>query len=326
MPENETTTKEPGQSENVFDNSEEPVSSVEQNEPSKTSDDDLNTQPEPNLSSQALPTRTDKESQSAPSSALNHGTTRQGIAIVIPKIVPDAPSREVSASPTPSLASSRALHRARRDRSLSPEHGEDQVIDVDRVTMADLCKDIHIGRKSKAYQQIIDFKAREKARKRDAVLETDDVRLERIKLEEEAEAERRKNAQNLIERGPQLRIVDGQITVDEDSLRVDRHKRDAVDRRPEDVEVTEEYSRRVNSASWSKRERVERWSITETMKFYDSLSMWGTDFGLITQMFPGRSRRQIKNKFNAEERRDPTRIRLALNNRLPVDEALIGTK
>ena len=40
--------------------------------------------------------------------------------------------------------------------------------------------------------------------------------------------------------------------------------------------------------------------------------MFGTDFESISKMFPGRNRRQIKLKFNNEERKDPERIKRTL--------------
>ena len=47
--------------------------------------------------------------------------------------------------------------------------------------------------------------------------------------------------------------------------------------------------------------------------------MFGTDFSLISQLFPHRSRKQIKLKFNLEERRFPEVVELALRRKLPVD-------
>ncbi|KAK9370233.1 hypothetical protein V1509DRAFT_617157 [Lipomyces kononenkoae] len=239
--------------------------------------------------------------------------------------VDGAPSLSATPSPTPG----RHLQRGRRERSLSPEDSERRVIDAEKITMAELCRDIHIGRKSTVYDKLQRYRQAEKERKRNAVPETEDQRQVRLKQEEEEERERKETAAKLLERGvgetaadgPKLRVVGGKIIVDEESLQVDRHERDArAEARPEDIETADEYKRRVNSASWSRRERVERWNVAETMKFYDALSMWGTDFGLIAQMFRGRSRRQIKNKFNAEERKNPTRVHMALNRRLPVDE------
>lgn len=45
--------------------------------------------------------------------------------------------------------------------------------------------------------------------------------------------------------------------------------------------------------------------------------MWGTDFNLISQMFPYRTRRQIKAKFVNEEKKHPVMIELALRSKLP---------
>ncbi|KAK9473596.1 uncharacterized protein V1510DRAFT_414463 [Dipodascopsis tothii] len=187
--------------------------------------------------------------------------------------------------------------------------------------MAELCRDIHIGRKSSNYDKLEQRRQLEKLRRRNAVEETPEDRDKRLKLEEEAERERRKMVNNILEKGvPRLHVVGGKIVVDEDSLQVDRHERDA---RPEvaeaDKEVEDEFARRVNSGTWSKREKVERWDMAETQKFYEALSMWGTDFNLIAQMFRGRSRRQIKSKFNAEERKNPEKVHMALTRRMPVN-------
>ncbi|KAK9456570.1 hypothetical protein V1511DRAFT_494698 [Dipodascopsis uninucleata] len=236
-----------------------------------------------------------------------------------PKLASVTPSSPRSTTPNNFQVS----HRGRRERSVTPEDSEDRVIDVDKVTMAELCRDIHIGRKSTVYDKLEQLRQKEKTRKRNALYETDEEKLERKKRQEALEVEAKKRAAKLVEKGvdsgmPRLRVVDDKIIVDEESLQVDRHERDAQDVSPEDVENIDEYSRRVNSASWSKRERVERWNAVETKRFYDALSMWGTDFGLMAQMFPGRSRRQIKNKFNSEERKYPAKVHLALSRRIPV--------
>ena len=47
--------------------------------------------------------------------------------------------------------------------------------------------------------------------------------------------------------------------------------------------------------------------------------MFGTDFSLIAQLFPHRTRKQIKSKFVLEERKFPEVIELALKRKLPVD-------
>ncbi|EPX73517.1 transcription factor TFIIIB complex subunit bdp1 [Schizosaccharomyces octosporus yFS286] len=118
---------------------------------------------------------------------------------------------------------------------------------------------------------------------------------------------------------PRTRVVDGQIVLDEASLEVDRHERDYVPE--EDREFVEEnaLSRRVTSATWGNRQKSEKWKSDETDKFYKALSQWGTDFALISNMFPSRNRRQIKLKFKQEEKRNPARINEALRTKKPVD-------
>ncbi|EPY51158.1 transcription factor TFIIIB complex subunit bdp1 [Schizosaccharomyces cryophilus OY26] len=118
---------------------------------------------------------------------------------------------------------------------------------------------------------------------------------------------------------PRTRVVDGQIVLDEASLEIDRHQRDYVPE--EDREFVEEnaLSRRVTSATWGNRQKSEKWKADETEKFYKALSQWGTDFALISNMFPIRNRRQIKLKFKQEEKRNPARINEALRTKKPVD-------
>lgn len=117
---------------------------------------------------------------------------------------------------------------------------------------------------------------------------------------------------------PQMRLVNGQLVLDEQSLQIDRRERDALDEGPMEQVEESNLTRRVNSSTWSKRERTERWDDAETDRFYNSLSMFGTDFEMCSRMFPGRSRRQLKNKFIVEERRNAGRITLALKSKVNV--------
>lgn len=119
---------------------------------------------------------------------------------------------------------------------------------------------------------------------------------------------------------PQMRIVNGQIVLDDESLHIDRRERDAVDESVMEVVEEHQNSRLVNSQTWSKREKVEKWDAASTERFYEALSMFGTDFEIISKMFAGRSRRQLRNKFNNEERRYPARITAALRTRIAVSE------
>ena len=86
--------------------------------------------------------------------------------------------------------------------------------------------------------------------------------------------------------------------------------------------MVEETHTRVTSASYTKRPKALRWTKEETYKFYMGLRQYGTSFGMIASLFPGRERRHIKNKYNREERSHPELVTLALKNAMPMQEAL----
>lgn len=116
---------------------------------------------------------------------------------------------------------------------------------------------------------------------------------------------------------PQMRVVDGQIVLDETSLTVNRNQEQAFE---ESDMIDEEIGHKfVNSSTGSKREKSVRWTAVETDKFFKAVSMWGSDFEMISRMFPNRSRKQVKNKWTREERANPARLDVAFARRLPVD-------
>ncbi|KAG0141625.1 hypothetical protein CROQUDRAFT_663585 [Cronartium quercuum f. sp. fusiforme G11] len=104
---------------------------------------------------------------------------------------------------------------------------------------------------------------------------------------------------------PQLRVVDGQIVLDQDSLQVDRQEDQT--HRLDEMEIVEENdaTRLVNSHTWSRGIRGERWSAHETSLFFDAVRMFGSDFEMIAQLFPGRNRKQIRLKWIKEEKKAP---------------------
>ncbi|KAH8915482.1 hypothetical protein BT69DRAFT_1229968 [Atractiella rhizophila] len=108
---------------------------------------------------------------------------------------------------------------------------------------------------------------------------------------------------------PQLRLVNGELVIDEESLQVDRTK-DV----PETV-YENQGDRFVNSHTWSKRQRAARWTEGDTALFYDAVSMFGTDFEMIAKLFPDRSRAQIKKKWNKEEKVNGDGLTQALKSR-----------
>ncbi|GAB2293913.1 hypothetical protein Dimus_028126 [Dionaea muscipula] len=58
-----------------------------------------------------------------------------------------------------------------------------------------------------------------------------------------------------------------------------------------------------------------RWSKQDTELFYKAVSQFGSDFSMIQQLFPDRTRHQIKLKYKKEERQHPMRLFDALTSK-----------
>lgn len=204
--------------------------------------------------------------------------------------------------------------RTGRRREPTPENAEGVEIVSAVVKMSDLCRDLRTGKTSKRESELRSMDSAENSRKRK------EREAKRKKSDDPASKSESADSpaptkENPLEptsssvAGPQLRIVNGEIVLDASSLQIDRHA-DAA-RNAEDMEEVEEnpLTRRINSASFGKRTKLETWDEEMTDLFYKGLRMFGTDFMMISKMFPGRTRRHIKLKFSNEERKDPARIK-----------------
>lgn len=126
---------------------------------------------------------------------------------------------------------------------------------------------------------------------------------------------------------PELKIKGGKFVVDQSSTVVDRHENVEAGRDQREVEeIVKDFSRPTTSVTHRRNEKAARWSAEETTRFFVKLGEWGSDFNLISQFFPGRTRRQIKNKFKLEERNNPTKIHLALARKLDISIDQFKTK
>lgn len=215
--------------------------------------------------------------------------------------------------------------RKRKDPDTEDEKTE---IIPSQVKMAELCKDSRKGQTSQREKDLanMDWEAVLRKQKEQRAQEergeapqseTVDQALERAGREQEAATRARA--------GIKLRLVNGQMVVDDQSLQVDRHAN--AEAEAEALEEIEEndLTRRITSGSWMKREKVELWDEELTDRFYEGLRMFGTDFMIISKMFPGRSRRTIKLKFTKEERQHPDRIKEALiGPKVPMDLAFLS--
>ncbi|KAJ5368251.1 uncharacterized protein N7496_008011 [Penicillium cataractarum] len=198
--------------------------------------------------------------------------------------------------------------RRPRKREPTPEGAEMVEILPNVVKMSELCKDLKTGRKSKRETELRKLELEEQERKQKALEEGST--LESPKKANDSDANKTDRlAAPMPQSGPVMRIVNGEIVLDNASLEVDRHA-DAA-RAAGDLEdvVENQLTRKVNQATYGKRTKNESWDEDMTDLFYRGLRMFGTDFMVISKLFPGRSRRQIKLKFNNEERKDPQRIK-----------------
>ena len=220
--------------------------------------------------------------------------------------------------------------RRRSKRSITPEDAENARIAPSEIRMIELCRDNGVGKKSIREQELREMDRAASVKKKRQELQERMQQVNPSNLNgsaepspmgddrQERQAERE---QALIFSVPNTIIVNGQIQVDEDSLQIDRHAAAAVERNNEELEPIDEndLSRKITSASWLNRDKSGGWNEILQDRFYQGLRMFGTDFELISKMFPGKSRHAIKLKFCREEKLDYARVKAALlGEKLPV--------
>ncbi|KAK2031828.1 hypothetical protein LX32DRAFT_636854 [Colletotrichum zoysiae] len=225
---------------------------------------------------------------------------------------------------------SKTSSRPRRARSVTPEDAENQEADLSTLTMGDLTRDLRIGKKFSRHEELLQRHREKQARARERLKAkrngSEDVASE--SGTPAASPARSTSAPapppkptSAVATGPQFQIIDGQIVVDQNSLSLDRHAIAAAAAEGEDMLEIEEndFTTLTTQNSYrtgSKLKGPNVWTEEETELFYRGLRMFGTDFQMISGMFPGKNRRHVKMKFNREERHAPARI----------DAILVGKK
>lgn len=234
-------------------------------------------------------------------------------------------------------------------RPFQIENAESVSIDTDKFTMADISsREFHVGEADEDYAVYEAVKLERRRARERAYIAKKKARQEGLTLREierikasilkdttngEDETPNEVDIDELIPNqqpkaaAPRLTMVDGKFVVA--STEVDRHQAaqtqfngpDGDTRVREEVDSIREY---YNSQSFAKHKKGESWAKHETDLFYESLSTWGTDFSIIAGIFPGRTRRQIRNKFKYEERKNPTKLELALVRKLPTNLSSYG--
>jgi transcription factor TFIIIB component B'' len=199
-------------------------------------------------------------------------------------------------------------------RAETPEDAENEEIDREEIKVVELCKDLRIGKKFTRHDEL---RQRLKEKLMKTQLASIDPELVSAVVgaggggEGHFEAREEEERPALQSTGPQMKIVGDQIVMDNDTLQLDRHKRaqDAQDAQgPIEEVIEDDFSKIITCGTHMKRERAQLWDAASNEIFWKGLRMFGTDFEMIAKLFPSRTRRQIKLKFNKEERDNPTRI------------------
>ncbi|XP_041041277.1 transcription factor TFIIIB component B'' homolog [Carcharodon carcharias] len=124
--------------------------------------------------------------------------------------------------------------------------------------------------------------------------------------------------------GPRVKVAeDGSIIIDEESLTVEVLRKKGPNIVEENDPIFERGSQTTYS-SFRKSTHSKPWSNKETDMFFLAISMVGTDFSMIGQLFPNRTRIEIKNKFKREEKLNSWRIDKAFKEKKPLDLEFFG--
>jgi transcription factor TFIIIB component B'' len=234
------------------------------------------------------------------------------------------------------------------DQEESESDPELHEIDPEALSMYTITKQKRYGKTSEREKKMAEIDWDEVKRKRRAEadgLQTETAQPSNAQQKEQdatasteategnAEPENQDNATTrAVEGGLGFRVVNGEIVEDEDTLQIDRRAQAQAEiamQAPveEENDLTRFHNRTtyMNDRKRDEKDRVpmwksksDPWSEDETDRFYEALKNWGTDFMIISQLFPPKTRAQIKKKFNREERLDAERVNAALLGKDPV--------
>ena len=213
----------------------------------------------------------------------------------------------------------------RRCKQLTEEDREKYVIEAETTTLADLCKDTYrFGQTSEVEKQMaanwqeILSRRKEDAAERLAKSQEGRRKKDRLQLPDQPAGEGDMGAV------PELVIENGQLVVA--SRDIDRHAdtttaANAVTEA--DIREDTDIYKRINSSTVGPQRSTipkgQRWDDLSTEMFYQGLKMFGTDFKMISNMIPGKNRRQVKLKFNIEEKTNLSKVQRHLGQKETVE-------
>lgn len=141
------------------------------------------------------------------------------------------------------------------------------------------------------------------------------IKTENMKTERERSPEPSLQPQITAPLVPQLKLgPNGEMILDEKSLVVENAAEKEARKAIERSEIIYDDGSSGTYGIFKRQKRTKDWTADETIKFYRCLHTIGTDFSLMLQLFPNRSRRDLKIKFKKEERTNGHLIDKALRN------------
>uniref|UniRef100_A0A667YTY9 Myb-like domain-containing protein n=1 Tax=Myripristis murdjan TaxID=586833 RepID=A0A667YTY9_9TELE len=185
-------------------------------------------------------------------------------------------------------------------------------VDLQRLAKARKLRELlrHEMDKEKKDKALTFMESPERAQEPEILPETASQTMED---EEEVEAEEEKD-QPLM--APRVKVAeDGSLIIDEESLTVEVQRSEGANP-VEERDTVFERGTTTTYSSFRKGTYTKPWSSEETDMFFVAVSMVGTDFSMICQLFPHRARSEIKNKFKKEERENAWRIDKAFSKYL----------
>ncbi|KAM0930311.1 hypothetical protein ACQ4PT_001049 [Festuca glaucescens] len=72
---------------------------------------------------------------------------------------------------------------------------------------------------------------------------------------------------------------------------------------------------KLNYHSYMNKQTRAKWSKSDTQLFYQGLQQFGSDLAMIQQLFPDKSRDQVRQKFKTEEKKHPMQVHDAILHR-----------
>lgn len=127
---------------------------------------------------------------------------------------------------------------------------------------------------------------------------------------------------------PQVKVgPNGEIILDDESTIIETS---AAKKAKEDLLksplVFENANQGTNYGSWGKKRKNVDWGDKETIRFYKALSIFGTDFSMMENIFKRRSRHELKMKFKKEERINRSLVDKCLREGMQFDTSIMASE